>query len=203
MMSKKIAVVNFVPLFILVIASVTEAKDLLFLSGNAQETAKRATEESIKQLNYDYDNLLLYAFVSGLLVWLVGIIAEGQKMITRPLKGQVLSNKKSAVSASGQSDKKGRIFLFGRLLVYVLFAIELALLPVKYGQNVYPLDFPRVKIAPDEAVQITLSENIWLIRENPDSFTLYFGDTQEALLVPKSHVLTLPIDSRKNILTGI
>lgn len=182
------------------------AKDLLFAySDNVEEQSMiekeiqiRATQESSDHLSTDYERAILYILLSSLL--LLSIINMRQNKI-----------KKS------QRDRDAHEFLFsiGKKILYLLFVIELILLPIKFGQVVYSNEFHQIGslvlnneikektgAAEDSTNQISL-ENQWLIKENPDSYVIYSGKKQELIIFQKSQVLSISIKGRKNIFKNL
>lgn len=153
----------------------SEAKDLLFPAGSQQEIAKRVNEKAIEGLKNQYVDTVLYVVLSGIILWGIHRIHK---------------------------DAEEKLSSIGRLFLYLLFVIQLVLLPVNYGQTVYSSDFHKVtELILDNNLQgkFPRSENIWLLNKNDSEFVFYSGDTQEVFLVQKRHVLNIAAKERANI----
>jgi len=152
----------------------TKARNLLFAAPNHPEVTKRNDKSSLEDLESHYIKLLPYIVLSAIILW--------------------------GITKICQENKIGEILLY---LFYLFFIVQLILLPINYGVFVYSNDFHRIKelILQNEDLQSSIprSKNHWLLKEYPDSFAIYLGDTQEVLLIQKSQVLGILISGRENI----
>ena len=180
-----------------------EAKDLLFPTGNQQEVAKRAAPKSAEEMESRYEYSLLYVILSGLVLWGINKIHQDQEKKSSSALLYVYDWLKSSYTEELKTEQKTELlFVLGRLFLVLLFTVELVLLPINYGQSVYSNDFQKVNelmLAEKFQNETPRSENLWLIKENPDSFIIYFGDTQEIRLIQKTHVVSISISGRENI----
>lgn len=179
-------------LFIYKILPVPEAKNLLFFNGNQQEIQKeiqnRATDEGLNKLESRYVYTHLYIIIlSGLILWSINRIHQTWKI------------------------KQGRVFGAGRLFLFLLFSVELILLPTNYGNSVYTNYFHKVELDLNCKIQsnsklkedLGKSTNVWLLKETPSSFIIYLdGDAKSVHLIPNAQVLSLSITKRQNIFSN-
>jgi len=135
----------------------------------------RANEEALVRLQSGYVDSVMYVFLSGMVLWGIYNVYRGDR------------EKLSSV---------------GMLFLYFLFTIQLVLLPIKYGQSVYPNNFHKVtELILDETLsgKIPRSENIWLLNEREGEIVFYFGDSQRVFVVQRVKVLNITIKQRDNV----
>jgi hypothetical protein len=211
-----LAAVFLIVLLILRIYSSLGPQDLFFVNPDQKEAqaeiAIRASAES-KELACDYERAVLYVILSVFTLWLVGKVLQDREekpiSVTLYVSGCLRSGRSNEQDVAQQSGKV--LLIFGKLFLYLLFAIELVLLPIKFGQSVYPNEFHQVKnLVTDKSLKGEMKSDRtskdeahdgtrWLIRENPDSYVLYYGKSKQLVIIPKSHVLRISLDRRRNI----
>lgn len=180
-----------------------EARDLLFATSDHPEIAKRTTDESIKNLESGYVNSFLYVTISIIILWGINKIHQGPEK--EPTSALLCVYSRYAMRQLKTPEKTELFSAFGRLFLYLLFVVELTLLPINYGQSIYSNDFHKVtSLILEEKLQkeIPRSENRWLLHQNSEEFVLYFGDTEQVFLVSKEQVLSIAIGERCNIFVG-
>jgi hypothetical protein len=201
------AVILFVIVCINHELSLIGAKDLLFATSSHPEIAKRATEGALKTLEGQYVTSVLYVILSALVLWFINHIHQDPKKKSSSALLYVydrFTEKATGYQVEEKAPKpQGELFsALGRLTLYLLFLVQLVLLPVQYGKTVSPNMFHRVSsLILDEKLQgkIPQSENIYLLNERDNELVLYFGDTQEVSLVKKDNILNIALKSRENI----
>ncbi|MDY0093758.1 MAG: hypothetical protein RBT80_13770 [Candidatus Vecturithrix sp.] len=194
-------------LFINHIIPPSSAQDLLFAARHHSEVLKRATPEETEILKNQYLLSLLYVNLSALILWIITRIhrdPENKSPAALLYVYDRLTGKTSEHQVPENTSKpQAELFsALGRLFLYLLFLVQLALLPIQYGKTVYPNTFHRVSnLILDENLQgkIPQSQNIYLLNERGDELILYFGDTQEVSLVKKANVVNIAIKARENI----
>jgi len=181
----------------------TEARDLLFAASDHQEITKRATEESIENLKSRYANSFLYITISIIILWGISKIHHDPE---KESASALLCVYSRYTARQLKTPEKAELFsAIGRLFLYLLFIVELTLVPINYGQSIHSNDFHKVKdLFLEEKLEgkIPRSENCWLLYQNAEEFVLYFGDTAQVLLVSKEQVLSIAIGERCNIFVG-
>ena len=162
--------------FIVQMLPSSQAEDLLFRPCHHHEVAKRASTDKIHELESIYALLVLYVFLSALILLGIHKIdwGEGKGLL------QVIS-----------------------WIPFFLFAIQLVLLPINYGKKIYSNDFHKVSkiVILDQQLQIQIpkSRNIWLLNQNDKEYVLYFSNNFEIFQVKKDQVLIISMKERKNI----
>lgn len=185
----------------------SDAQDLLFAPSGHPEIAKRTTPDAIKALKNQYVSSVLYVLLSALILWGINRIHQHPEKKSSSALLYVydrLSAKYEEHSVEEKTQEpKGKLFsAVGHLFLYLLFIVQLVLLPVQYGKAVYPNTFHRVSnLTLDENLQgkIPQSRNIYLLNERDEEFVLYLGDTQEVSLVKEANLLNIAIKARENI----
>lgn len=194
-------------LFINHIIPPSNAQDLLFAARHHLEVVKRATPQETEMLKNQYPLSMLYVILSALILWFITRIHHDPEKKSSAALLYVYDRLTGKTSEQQVTEKtsKPQIDLFsalGRLFLYLLFLVQLVLLPVQYGKTVYPNTFHRVSnLILDQNLQgqIPQSQNIYLLNERGDELVLYFGDTQEVSLVKKGNILNIVLKSRENI----
>ena len=197
-----IAIIAAVLLFWLIFInhelSLVEVNDLLFVGHS--EITNRVTLEG------QYATSVLYIILSALILWGINRIYRDPE---KKFSGLLLSvynrlteqTTKDQVEEKASAPKGELTSVFGRLFLYLLFLVQLVLLPVQYGKTVYPNSFHQVSnLVLDDKYQGTIprSENIYFLNERDEELILYFSDTQEVLLLKKESILNITLKARKN-----
>jgi len=205
-----VAIIAAASLFILFINEILpspDAQDLLFATSRHPEIAKRTTPDAITALKNQYLFSILYVLISAIILWSINRIHRDPEKKSSSALLYVYDRLTGKADEHHVEDKppekKGDLLsALGRLFLYLLFLVQLALLPIQYGKTVYPNTFHRVSnLILDEKLQgrISQSKNIYLLNERDDELVFYFGDTQEVSLVKKDKILNIALKSQENI----
>jgi hypothetical protein len=180
----------------------SQANDLLFSSGDQDEKLKR-TDGKLKELEATYTNALTYFLLSVAVIWSAYSILPRADADERPLtpgadEGARAGRKPLPKRAGGDLSLS-----LGLAFLTFLVIFQLLLLPGIYGQTIYSNNFHKVVteglIMGDTLKVIPESKSVWLIKENPEYFILYFGDEDMLRLVRKDEVKNLSLGGRENI----
>lgn len=140
-----VAILAAALLFLLFINHITppsSAQDLLFAARQHPEVVKRATPEETEMLKNQYLLSMLYVILSALILWFVNRIHcdPAKKSSAALLYVYDRLTGKTSEHQVAEKTSKPQTELFsalGPLFLYLLFLVQLALLPAQYGKTVY------------------------------------------------------------------
>jgi len=206
---------------VLLLLPEASASNLLFPNGDVSQASRRGNEISLLGLRAAYKSQIQALIFSLLITWLLTWIMRFRSNAAQPKPIKAFwwvtseeSEKESTALMGGsvvRSDSEPSplpaprlqsiLITAGRWAVYLFLLLGFILLPISYGQKIYSNDFNKVCVILDQKVQDTFprSDNLWLIREDEESYTIYYGDNQEVRIIPKKDVVTISIRERINV----
>jgi hypothetical protein len=182
-----------------------EESNLLFDAGSYDERLKR-TDARLEEMKTVYLNSLVYFVLSGTVLFMVLLVVRTVNA-GRVTSAVGVEKNDSEEKASGpKRPEMNRALTVGQALLYVFVILQLFMLPEVYGRTVYSNSFHRIitkdMVAGESLKGLPGSNSVFLIKENPEYFILYYRDEQTLQLIRKEEVKNISLGGKENIFNG-